>query len=57
MFPDILVKRISQSSTIAALHCELVSLRELRKEKNICHLAAVKLEPLPKVNAQGVKSN
>ena len=39
--------RMSQSSAISALPCEPVSLKELRKEKNAGHLAAIRLQSLP----------
>ena len=36
--------RMSPSSAIAALHCEPVSLKALRKEKNARNLAANRLQ-------------
>ena len=38
----------SKSSVIAATEDgELMSLEETREKKNICHLAAIRLQPLP----------
>ena len=55
---------MSQSSLTAAFQCEPVSPAEglsflFRKEKDICHLAAIRLQPLPTVSpkeAQDVKN-
>ena len=51
---------MSQSSAIVATtYGELVSLRKL-KEKNICHQAAIRLQPLPMVSpkeTQDVKTH
>ena len=37
---------MSQSSAIAALHCEPMSPEGIQEGKNTCHLAAVRLQPL-----------
>ena len=45
--------------TAATADGEPVSPREVRREKNICHLAAIRLQPLPTVSpkeAQDVKN-
>ena len=41
---------MSQSSAIAALQREPVSPEETQKGKNTCHLAAIRLQPLPTVS-------
>ena len=43
---------MSQSSVITALQRELVNPRELRKEKNIYHLAAIRPQPLLMVSPE-----
>ena len=45
-------QKMSESSAIAATAGELVSLRELREEKNTCHLAAIRLQPLLTVSLE-----
>ena len=43
---------LPQSSSIAALQHELVSLEEAQEGKNACHLAAIRLQPLPTVSLE-----
>ena len=43
---------MSQSSTIATLQRKPVGRRKLRAEKNTCHLAAIRLQPLPAVSPE-----
>ena len=43
---------MSQSSVIAALQHELVSPEETQEGKNTCHLAGIRLQPLPTVSPE-----
>ena len=45
-------QRMTQSSAIAALQREQVSPEETREGKNTCHLAAIRLQPLPTVSPE-----
>ena len=45
-------QRMSQSSAIAALLRELVSPEGTQEGKNTCHLAAIRLQPLPMVTPE-----
>ena len=43
---------MAQSSAIAALQIEQVSPEETQEGKNTCHLAAIRLQPLPVVSPE-----
>ena len=43
---------MSQSSAIAALQCEPVNPEDTQEGKNTCHLAAIRLQPLPLVSPE-----
>ena len=43
---------MSQSSAIAALQCEPVNPKDTQEGKNTCHLAAIRLQPLPLVSPE-----
>ena len=49
-------QRMSLSSTIAAtMDDELVSHERTQEGKNTCHLAAIRLQPLPMVSSEEVQ--
>ena len=41
-----------QESAIAALQCEPLSPEKTQEGKNTCHLAAIRLQPLPTVSPE-----
>ena len=43
---------MSQSSATVALQRELLSPEKSQEGKNTCHLAAIRLQPLPKVSPE-----
>ena len=53
IFPDRSVNKVCQSSAIAATaNSELVSPEEIQEGKNTCHLAAIRVQPLPMVSPE-----
>ena len=48
-------QRMSQSSAITALQRDLVSSKGTQEGKNTCHLAAIRLQPLPTMSPEEIQ--